>query len=89
MRKAMLGAAAIAAAFASGALAAEMLPLKRGIYVPAEEPCKGASNAAMRSYWGAKSAFSSSHAVCTIRQDDAQRQRLHDHRQVRNCPGGQ
>ena len=51
---------------ATGSVAADMLPLKRGIYVPVEEPCKGASNAAMRSYWGGKSAFSSSHAVCAI-----------------------
>jgi hypothetical protein len=66
MSKAMLGAAVITAAFANGALAADMLPLKRGIYVPAERPCKGASNAEMRRYSGAKSAFSSSHAECTI-----------------------
>jgi predicted PhzF superfamily epimerase YddE/YHI9 len=66
MRKAMLSAAVIAAAFANGALAADMLPLKRGIYVPVEEPCKGASNAAMRSYWGAKSAFNDSWTACTI-----------------------
>jgi hypothetical protein len=66
MRNVMLGAAIVAAAFAKGALAADMLPLEQGIYVPLQRPCKGASNAEMLSYWGARSAFSSAQARCTI-----------------------
>lgn len=52
----------------SAALAADMLPLKQGIYVPAGRACKGASNAEMVNYWGGKSAIGVAQATCTIRK---------------------
>ncbi len=52
---------------ASGAIAADMLPLKQGIYVPVGRPCKGASNAEILSYWGGKSAIGASQGECTIK----------------------
>ena len=66
MRNALHAACLMAAAFSSGASAADMLPLKQGIYVPADRPCKGASNAEIVNYWGGKSSFGSSQARCTI-----------------------
>jgi hypothetical protein len=66
MQKRSLVAALFTAAVSTGVLAADMLPLKQGIFVPANRPCKGASNAEMVNYWGGKSSFGSSHAVCTI-----------------------
>lgn len=66
MRKMILTTALIVATVSSGALAADMLPLKQGIYVPVSRPCKGASNAEMVNYWGGKSSFGSSQAECTI-----------------------
>jgi hypothetical protein len=60
-------ACVLAAAFAaSSAEAADMLPLKQGIYVPADRPCKGASNADIVNYWGGDSAIGSSQAECKI-----------------------
>lgn len=52
---------------ASSALAADMLPLKQGIYVPAGRPCKGASNAEIVNYWGGKSSIGASQGECTIK----------------------
>lgn len=66
MRKVALMAALVAAAFSTGARAADLLPLKPGIYVPANRPCKGASNAEIVNYWGGKSSFGSAQATCTI-----------------------
>ena len=66
MHNATLSATLIALSVSTGALAADMLPLKQGIYVPAKRPCKGASNAEMVSYWGGNSSFGSSQATCTI-----------------------
>ena len=51
----------------ASAAAADMLPLKHGIYVPADRPCKGASNAEIVNYWGGKSAIGVAQAECTIR----------------------
>lgn len=51
----------------SGAIAADMLPLKQGIYVPVGRPCKGASNAEIVNYWGGNSAIGASQAECTIK----------------------
>ena len=56
----------MAAAVCTSALAADMLPLKQGIYVPASRPCKGASNAEIVNYWGGKSSLGSAQAECTI-----------------------
>ena len=66
MHKPTLAVMLLAAAACSGALAEDMLPLKQGIYVPANRPCKGASNAEIVNYWGGKSSFGSSQATCTI-----------------------
>lgn len=66
MRKARPIAAVIAAGACIGAFAADMLPLKQGIYVPANRPCKGASNAEIVNYWGGQSSFGSAAASCAI-----------------------
>jgi hypothetical protein len=50
----------------STALAADLLPLKHGIYVPQGVACKGASNADMVSYWGGKGALNVAQAECKI-----------------------
>jgi hypothetical protein len=56
------------AAFAStGAVAADLLPLKHGIYVPTNVACKGASNADIVNYWGEKSGIGVAQAECTIK----------------------
>lgn len=51
----------------SGAIAADMLPLKQGLYVPVGRPCRGASNADIVNYWGGKSAIGVAQATCTIK----------------------
>jgi len=56
------------AMLAVGAAAADMLPLKHGIYVPVGSACKGASNAEMVNYWGGKSSIGVAQATCTIRK---------------------
>ncbi len=66
MRKATLTTALIAAAVSTGVLAADMLPLKQGIYVPANRPGKGASNAEIVNYWGGDASFGSAQATCKI-----------------------
>jgi hypothetical protein len=58
---------AIAIVTSSGALAADLLPLKNGIYVPTNVACKGASNADIVNYWGGKSGIGVSQAECTIK----------------------
>jgi hypothetical protein len=68
MRNATLTTVLIAAAVSTGVLAADMLPLKQGIYVPANRPCKGASNAEIVNYWGGNASFGSAQATCTISQ---------------------
>lgn len=49
-------------------LAADMLPLKVGIYVPIGRACKGASNADMVNYWGGKHSLGASGGECTIKK---------------------
>jgi hypothetical protein len=66
MHKLTLTAALMAASVCPGAHGADVLPLKQGIYVPANRPCKGASNAEIVNYWGGKSSFGSAQATCTI-----------------------
>lgn len=61
----LVGAVALLAA--SATLAADLLPLKQGIYVPRGRPCKGASNAEVVNYWGGKSAIGAAQGECTIR----------------------
>jgi hypothetical protein len=52
----------------TSALAADMLPLSRGIYVPVGHACKGASNADMVNYWGGRSSLGASGGDCTIKK---------------------
>jgi len=52
----------------SSAIAADLLPLKQGIYVPAGRPCKGASNAEILNYWGGKSSIGAAQGECTIKR---------------------
>ena len=58
---------AIAIAASSSALAADLLPLKNGIYVPTNVACTGASIAAIVNYWGDKSGIGVAQAECTIK----------------------
>ena len=51
-----------------GAAAADMLPLKQGIFVPVGVACHGASNADMVNYWGGKDSIGYSQAECTIKK---------------------
>ena len=51
---------------ATSAVAADMLPLTRGIYVRAGTPCKGASNADTLSYWGGKNGINDQQTSCKI-----------------------
>lgn len=52
----------------SAAVAADMLPLKQGIYVPLATPCKGAPNSDIVNYWGGKSSIGAAQAECTIKK---------------------
>lgn len=52
----------------SSVIAADMLPLKQGIYVPVATACKGAPNSAIVNYWGGKSSIGAAQAECTIRK---------------------
>jgi hypothetical protein len=58
--------AAAAAAASTSASAADMLPLKPGLYVPVKSACKGASTAEIVNCWGGKSSFGSAQVECTI-----------------------
>ena len=53
-------------ALSTSAIAADLLPLKNGIYVPVGRVCKGASNAEMVNYWGGRSGIGVAQATCTI-----------------------
>ena len=53
---------------AIGAAAADLLPLKQGIFVPVGRACRGASNAEMVNYWGGNSSIGVSQAECTIKK---------------------
>jgi hypothetical protein len=48
------------------AVAADTLPLRRGIYVQAGIPCKGASNADTLSYWGEDNGINGQQTACKI-----------------------
>ena len=58
----------IAIVVSSSALAADLLPLMRGIYVPASTACKGASNAEIVNYWGGDSGIGVAQAKCKIKK---------------------
>ena len=51
----------------TAALAADMLPLRQGIYAPVGRTCKGASNAEIVNYWGGKSSIGAAEGECTIK----------------------
>lgn len=61
-----LVAIALAACSTVAAAAADLLPLKKGIYVPVGRPCRGASNADIVTYWGGRSAIGAAQATSTI-----------------------
>ena len=50
----------------SGAVAADMLPLTRGIYVVVGTPCNGASNVDTLSYWGDHNGINNQRTHCRI-----------------------
>lgn len=58
--------ALMAGVLATATQAADLLPLKQGLYVPVKSACKGASNAEIVNYWGGKSSLGSAQAECTI-----------------------
>src|SRR4051812_45427890 len=53
---------------ATSVLAADMLPLKQGIYVPVARACKGAPNSDIVNYWGGRSSIGAAQAECTIKK---------------------
>ena len=61
-------ACCVALVAGSSAIAADLLPLKQGIYVPEGRPCKGASNAEIVNYWGGKSSIGAAQGECTIKR---------------------
>lgn len=67
MRLPLLPASLLSLLAASGAIAAGLLPLKQGIYVPLGRPCKGAANAEIVNYWGGKSSIGAAQGDCTIK----------------------
>lgn len=67
MRMPVRIAGMVALVTATGAIAADLLPLKQGIYVPAGRPCQGASNAEIVNYWGGKSSIGAAQGECTIK----------------------
>lgn len=54
------------AGLSTAVLAADMLPLRQGLYVPAGVACRGASNADIVTYWGGKSSIGAAQQTCTI-----------------------
>jgi hypothetical protein len=56
----------------STAIAADMLSLRRGIYVVVGTPCKGASNADTMSYWGGDNGLNVAREACRIRKMNRQ-----------------
>ena len=59
---------AVAVVISTSALAADLLPLKNGIYAPKNVACKGATNADIVNYWGGKSGIGVAQAECTIKK---------------------
>ncbi|MCA1654001.1 MAG: hypothetical protein ABR588_11175 [Sphingomicrobium sp.] len=50
----------------TSAIAADLLPLRHGIFVTAEIPCKGASFVDILSYWGGQNGINSQPIECRI-----------------------
>lgn len=65
MRRGLIAAIPLAVA-ASGAIAADMLPLTKGIFVVVGMPCKGASNVDTLSYWGGENGINDARTRCRI-----------------------
>ena len=61
-----LAATSLLVLAASGAVAADRLPLIRGIYVLAGTPCEGASNVDTLSYWGDDNGINDQRTHCHI-----------------------
>jgi hypothetical protein len=59
------GAVLLGVAASAGA-AADLLPLRQGIFVRAGAPCKGASNADTLSYWGGDNGLNTQQTDCRI-----------------------
>lgn len=66
MRHYLYGLAA--AACSTSVLAADLLPLRHGIYVPVTTACRGAPNSDIVNYWGGKSSIGFAQAECTVRK---------------------
>jgi hypothetical protein len=64
--KSRLTAASLLLLSASGAVAADILPLTKGIYVVVGAPCKGASNVDTLSYWGDDNGINNQRTRCRI-----------------------
>jgi hypothetical protein len=62
-----VGIALLTGLTATSVAAADLLPLKRGIYVDIHVPCKGASNADTLSYWGESNGINESKIACRIK----------------------
>lgn len=67
MRMPFRFACLVSLAAPGAAIAADLLPLRQGLYVPVGRPCKGASNAEIVNYWGGRSSIGASQGECTIR----------------------
>ena len=66
MKVSAAAAATIFLISSASAIAADLLPLQRGIYVQAGTACKGASNAATLSYWGGLNGINDQQTGCEI-----------------------
>lgn len=66
MKARVAASAPIFLVIGTGAIAADLLPLQRGIYVEAGTRCKGASNADTLSYWGNRNGINDQQTGCEI-----------------------
>ena len=73
---------------ASGAIAADMLPLTRGIYVNVGTRCQGASNADTLSYWGGNNGINGSKLGCKITRLRKQGASFSLHRRCKELTSG-
>jgi hypothetical protein len=73
------------AAAGTATAAGNLLPLKRGIYLPEGSQCDGTSGAEMVTYWGGRSGIGAAQAKCTIKSV-ARKGNVYTIRQT--CPSG-
>ena len=74
MKVSVVTAAPLFLLVSSGAIAADLLPLRRGIYVETGTPCKDASNADTLSYWGGRNGINDQQTRCevaSLKQDNS------------------